>query len=58
MAFCSGLRLSAVKIEKPKFNADSAYRFVKEQVDFGPRFPNNEAHAKCAIYLENKLTQK
>jgi len=29
------------KIEKPDFNADSAYLFVQQQVDFGPRFPNN-----------------
>jgi len=43
------------KIEKPVFDADSAYQYVKEQVDFGPRFPNNEAHGKCAKYLENKL---
>jgi len=43
------------KVEKPNFNADSAYIYVKEQVDFGPRFPNNEAHGKCAKYLENKL---
>lgn len=44
------------KIITPEFNADSAYRFVKEQVDFGPRFPNNKAHDECAIYLKNKLT--
>ncbi len=44
-----------IKIERPEFNADSAYLYVKEQVDFGPRFPNNKAHGKCAIYLENKL---
>jgi Zn-dependent M28 family amino/carboxypeptidase len=43
------------KIEKPDFNADSAYLFVQEQVDFGPRFPNNEAHGKCAKYLKHKL---
>ena len=43
------------KIERPDFNADSAYLFVQQQVDFGPRFPNNEAHGKCAKYLENKL---
>lgn len=42
-------------LEKPNFNGDSAYVFIQQQVDFGPRFPNNEAHAKCAIYLENKL---
>jgi Zn-dependent M28 family amino/carboxypeptidase len=43
------------KIEHPEFNEDSAYLYVKEQVDFGPRFPNNEAHGKCAKYLESKL---
>lgn len=43
------------QIEKPVFDADSAYLYVKEQVDFGPRYPNNEAHGKCAKYLENKL---
>ena len=43
------------KIEKPVFDADSAYLYVKEQVDFGPRYPNNEAHGKCAKSLENKL---
>ena len=44
-----------VKIETPAFDADSAYLYIKEQVDFGPRYPNNEAHGKCAIYLEKKL---
>lgn len=43
-------------IEKPDFNADSAYIFIKEQVDFGPRYPNNEAHGKCATYLEEKMS--
>jgi len=42
-------------IEKPNFDGDSAYLYIKEQVDFGPRFPNNEAHGKCAKYLETKL---
>lgn len=42
-------------IDVPKFNADSAYAFVQKQVDFGPRVPNTEAHAKTAVYLEGKL---
>ncbi len=45
------------KIERPSFDADSAYLFIKQQVDFGPRFPNNEAHAKCANFLKNKLQE-
>ena len=37
--------------EIPNFNADSAYNFVKTQVDFGARVPQTEPHRKCAEYL-------
>lgn len=40
-----------------QFNADSAYRYVQEQVDFGPRVPGTNAHAQTAIYLQQKLAQ-
>jgi Zn-dependent M28 family amino/carboxypeptidase len=43
------------KVEKPNFDGDSAYLYVQQQVDFGPRFPNNKAHGKCALFLEKKL---
>ncbi len=43
------------KIETPVFNADSAYKFVKEQVAFGPRVPNTHEHTACANYLINEL---
>lgn len=46
---------TAVSVERPRFNQDSAYVFVKSQVDFGPRVPNTEAHRKCAVYLEKTL---
>ncbi|RZK41452.1 MAG: M28 family peptidase [Pedobacter sp.] len=39
----------------PEFDADSAFSYVKDQVDFGPRIPSTPAHAKCAVYLEKKL---
>jgi hypothetical protein len=42
-------------IKIPLFNADSAYGYVKAQVDFGPRVCNSKAHEKCADYLEKKL---
>ena len=35
----------------PDFNADSAYHYVKQQLDFGPRVPESEAHAQCVDYL-------
>ena len=41
----------------PQFNADSAYDYIKAQVDFGPRVPNTKAHNACAKYLEAKLRQ-
>jgi len=44
-----------LKLSAPAFNADSAYRFTKEQVDFGPRVPGTKAHEQCAKYLEEKL---
>ena len=39
------------------FSADSAYRYVADQVAFGPRVVNSKAHGKCAAYLVNKLKQ-
>ncbi len=43
------------QISVPKFNADSAYNFVKNQVDFGPRVPNTSAHSMAAEFLKNTL---
>lgn len=43
------------QVHVPQFNSDSAYLFVKQQVDFGPRVPNSVPHKKCAAYLEQKL---
>ena len=42
-------------IATPVINADSAYAFVKQQVDFGPRIPGTKAHAECAVWMESKL---
>lgn len=39
----------------PDFNSDSAYAFVKAQIDFGPRVPNTKAHVNCGDYLINKM---
>ena len=42
-------------IKAPEFDADTAFVFVKKQVDFGPRIPNTSAQTKCAAWLEKKL---
>ncbi|PSL02618.1 M28 family peptidase [Cecembia rubra] len=39
----------------PDFNADSAYVFIKKQVDFGPRVPNTEGHRKTREWLIEKF---
>ncbi|WP_316850296.1 M28 family peptidase [Pedobacter agri] len=46
---------AVVKLVSPYFNADSAYAYVKAQVDFGPRIPGTIAHQKCADYLVSRL---
>jgi len=38
-------------VNVPAFSADSAYQFVKKQVDFGPRIPNSPAHRKASDYF-------
>ena len=42
-------------VQAPAFNADSAYSYVKAQVDFGPRVPNTKSHKECGDYLASKL---
>lgn len=39
----------------PAFNADSAFAFLKQQVDFGPRIPGTKAHAQCAEWMKSKM---
>ena len=43
------------KLTKPDFSADSAYLFIKEQLDFGARVPGTAAQQKCAAYFEQRL---
>ncbi len=40
-----------IKITSPEFSADSAFLYVKKQVEFGPRIPNTKAHDACAAFL-------
>lgn len=40
-----------VVVNAPSFNADTAYQYIKAQVDFGPRAMNTTAHEKCAVFL-------
>ena len=42
-------------VDIPDFVADSAYGFVAEQLNFGPRVPGTKAHNDCANYLASKM---
>lgn len=36
---------------RPAFSGDSAYTYVAQQVQMGPRVPGTTAHDECAVYL-------
>ena len=43
-------------VPAPNFVADSAYRYIEQQVAFGPRVPGTAAHRACQEFLVEKLT--
>ncbi|MDE7159765.1 MAG: M28 family peptidase [Muribaculaceae bacterium] len=47
--------LPAASDYTPAFNADSAYSYVKSQVDMGPRVPNTPAHRRASAWLADEL---
>ena len=49
------IKKSKVRIEVPNFNSDSAYFFIEQQVNFGPRVISSKAWDNCSKYLTNKL---
>lgn len=54
----SGCGKAAKPTEKtvgPRFDADSAYCYVGEQVNFGARVPGSGAHRECAAFLQSAL---
>lgn len=44
-------------VDIPDFVADSAYRYIGEQLAFGPRVPGTKEHKQCAQYLTSKMQQ-
>lgn len=49
------MEADANTVTVPQFDADSAFAYVKAQVDFGPRVPNSAAHRACGEYLAQQL---
>ncbi len=54
-ASSSAAGTSSLVVSIPRFDADSAFCYVKAQTDFGPRVPNTSAHKACAEWLTGKL---
>lgn len=42
-------------VQTPAFSGDSAYAYVAQQVEFGPRVPNTDSHKACADWLAATL---
>lgn len=48
-------RRAAQIVVRPSFDGDSAYVYVEQQMAFGPRVPNSEAHTRCMLWLVERL---
>ena len=44
-----------VSFEVPQFNSDSAFSFIEDQVNLGPRVPNTKPHEEGAKFIVKKL---
>ena len=42
-------------VKAPLFDADSAYRYAADQLDFGFRHPGTTGHERCAAYIANTM---
>lgn len=46
---------TAGAVQAPAFNADSAYAFIAQQVAFGPRVPNTQAHTATGEWIISQM---
>lgn len=51
----TGPEASRPDAERMPFSADSAYAYVRAQVDMGPRVPGTDAHRACQQWLVGKF---
>lgn len=52
-----GQGIDYLAVQIPDFSADSAYRYVSDQLAFGFRTPGTKAQRDCAAYLQSKMRQ-
>ena len=63
MAACTGTSnsdstantASSSRRDTIRFNADTAYAYVRDQVAFGPRIPGTDSHRRCAEWIVGTL---
>jgi hypothetical protein len=48
---------ASTKPAAPSFNADRAYRYVEQQVAFGPRVPGTQAQKDCAQWIQTEFSK-
>lgn len=56
----TGKNVSGIKKQQtpiPAFDGENAFRYLKAQVDFGPRVPNTLEHKACRDFLFNELSK-
>lgn len=53
----SGLQFQEQGRDVPEFSSDQAYQYIEEQLDFGPRVPNSEAHRQAIQYFRNHFIE-
>lgn len=52
-----GLQFQEQGREVPEFSSEMAYQYIEDQVNFGPRVPNSEAHLKAVQYFRNHFLE-
>lgn len=55
LAGCAGKVNKATEVVRPAFSGDTAYLFIKHQVQMGARVPGSKPHSACMLFLVNTL---
>lgn len=53
-----GRETTTAAVEAPAFSADSAFAYLKRQVEFGPRVPGTPGHARQIDWMTNFLRER
>ena len=56
----NGTKVSSVdysNVQIPQFDADSAFKYVADQLSFGYRHPGTKGHEKCAAYIASTMSR-